>query len=301
MSNPPAARRLLTLLIIIASVLVIAVAFFAVQTQGFGYFVPPTGTPSPTSTIMMLTASVSAFETATPFQPMPTFTSTPTATPTSTPTETPTSTPWPTNTPRPPATAVAYPTNPPSDGLPATARVSGVSGVGQSHALSCESRTAVDWAAFYGVSIGEDTFQNSLPVSDNPDKGYVGNVDGGWGLIPPNDYGVHAEPVAAVLRSFGVSATASRGVSFTELRRQVASGNPVMVWVVGNVWGGSGVSYTASDGATTTVAYNEHTVMFVGYDETGVYIVDGYSTYWRSTATFKSSFAALGNMAITRP
>jgi uncharacterized protein YvpB len=120
-------------------------------------------------------------------------------------------------------------------------------------------------------------------------------------MIPPNDYGVHAEPVAATLREFGVSATASRGVSFTELRRQVANGNPVIVWVIGNVWAGSGVSYTALDGATTTVAYNEHVVMMVGYDETGVYIVDGYSTYWRSTATFKSSFAALGNMAVTRP
>lgn len=301
MAYPAAARRLLTILIIIAATLVIAVAFFAVRTQGFGYFSPPTGTPSPTSTIMMLTANLSAIETSTPFQPMPTYTSTPTATPTSTPTETPTSTPWPTNTSRPPATAIALPTNPPADGLPATARVSGVTGVGQSHTLSCEARTAVDWANFYGVSIGEDSFLNNLPLSDNPDKGFVGNVDGAWGQIPPNDYGVHAEPVAAVLRSFGVPATASRGISFTDIRRQIASGNPVIVWVVGSVWGASGVSYTASDGSTTTVAYNEHTVMVVGYDETGVTIVDGYNTYWRSTATFKSSFAALGNMAITRP
>ena len=296
----PKPRRLVLPLFAVSVLALVAVGFFAFRTQGFGFFITETPTYTPTSTIMRFGLDPLATQTITPFQPLPTDTPTPTATPTSTATSTSTPTPTstPTFTPIPP-TAKPYPTNPPEDGLPASFQISGVVGHGQSHNLSCESRTAVDWAAFYGVSISENSFQSALPTSDNPDKGFVGDVDGTQGMIPSNDYGVHAAPVAALLRDYGVSANANKGVSLSELRRQIASGNPVIVWVVGNVWSGSPVSYTASDGNTTTVAYNEHTVIMVGYDETGFYFIDGNYAYWRSNATFRSSFAALGNMAIT--
>lgn len=290
-------------------ILLAAGAFFTIQTQGFGYFVTLTPTITATSTIMYIGANSNATQTATAFQPLPTDTLTPTATFTPTPTETPTptatntplptNTPWPTNTPQPQPTAKPLPTNPAEEGLPASYQISGVVGHAQSHMLSCEARAAADWAAYYGVSISESTIQSALPVSDNPDAGFVGNVNGSWGQIPPNDYGVHAGPIASILSGNGVSANASKGVSLSELRRQIASGNPVLVWVVGAVWGGSPVSYTSSDGSTTTVAYYEHVVILTGYDETGFTIVDGYSTYWRSNASFASSFGALNNMAIT--
>lgn len=179
--------------------------------------------------------------------------------------------------------------------------VYGVVGRAQSRALSCESRTASDWAAFFGVSVSESTILSELPASDDPESGFVGSPDGGQGLLPPNSYGVHAEPVAAVLRSHGASASAVKGMSYFNLRSQIAAGKPVMVWVIGNVWGGSPVSYTASNGNTTTVARYEHTVIVVGYDAYGVTIVDGYMTYWRSTSAFLNSFSVLGNMAIYQP
>jgi uncharacterized protein YvpB len=282
--------------------LLAAGAFFTIRTQGFGYFITPTLTVTSTSTIMFVGADFGATQTATPFQPLPTDTSTPTATFTSTPTATPTATatntPVPTNTPLPQPTVKPLPTNIPEDGLPSSYQVSGLVGHAQSHTLSCEARAAADWAAFYGVSVSENTIQSALPSSDNPDVGFVGNVNGAEGQIPPNDYGVHANPIASVLSGYGVSANASKGVSLAELRRQIASGNPVIAWVVGNVWSGSPVSYTASDGSTTTVAYFEHVVILTGYDETGFNIVDGNYTYWRSNATFSSSFGALNNMAI---
>ena len=289
-------HRLLLISMIFTGLLLVTGAFFAIRTQGFGYFVTPTVTITPTSTIQYYGRNPKPTSSITPFQPMPTDTPTPTSTftPTATSTPTPTVTPWPTSTPIPPTSS-----NIMEDGLPTTYRITGITAHDQTHSLSCESRTAVDWAGFYGVSISENTFQAALPVSDNPEKGFVGNVNGTQGLIPPNDYGVHAEPVAALLRSYGVSATASKWISLSDLRRQITSGNPVIVWVVGNVQWGSPVAYTASDGSTTTVAYNEHTVMLVGYDESGFYFVDGSSTYWRSIATFTSSFGALNNMSIT--
>lgn len=240
----------------------------------------------------------------TPFQPLPTETPTPTNTPTPTPTLTPTATatitPLPTNTFKPTSTRVpATPTS--SDGLPIAFTVYGVVGHSQSQSLSCEARSASDWADYYGYSVSESDIQSSYASTDNPEIGFVGSPNGAEGQLPPNDYGVHAEPVAAILRGYGVSATAMKGLSYFQLRQQIASGNPVMVWVIGNVWNGSPVNYTSSDGTTTTVARYEHTVILIGYDAYGVTIIDGSMTYWRSKSDFLNSFSVLGNMAVIHP
>jgi uncharacterized protein YvpB len=237
----------------------------------------------------------------TPFQPLPTETPTPTSTPTSTPTLTPTATatntPLPTSTPRPAATRIpATPTS--SDGLPVEFIVYGVTGHSQSQSLSCEARSASDWADYYGFSVSESDIQSSYASTDNPETGFVGSPYGAEGQLPPNDYGVHAEPVASILRSYGVPATATKGLSYYQIREQIASGNPVIAWIIGNVWNGSPVSYTSSDGATTTVARYEHTVIVIGYDAYGVTVIDGSMTYWRSKSDFLNSFSVLGYMAV---
>lgn len=299
MDNSPGRSRWVLWLSIPFATLLTVVTLLAIRTSGFGYFITPTPTITPTSTISFYNENQREKATPTPFQPLPTITSTPTATPTNTPTAT--STPWPTNTPIPIPTSLPLPTNAPDGGQTGSVKISGVVSHPQTYNLSCEARSAVDWAAFYGVSISEDDFQSGLPLSDNPDKGFVGNVNGSWGYIPPNDYGVHAGPVAALLREYGVSATGTKGISLKSLREQIDAGNPVIVWVVGNVWEGAPTSYTASDGTTTTVAYLEHSVILVGYNETGYYFVDGGYSYWRSAESFEISFGALNNMAVIRP
>ena len=79
-----------------------------------------------------------------------------------------------------------------------------LSGVPQRHSLSCESRSACDLLAAYGMVIDEDEFFRGLPRSDNPDIGFVGDPDGPGGSLPPDGYGVHAGPVAARLREYGL-------------------------------------------------------------------------------------------------
>jgi len=238
----------------------------------------------------------------TPFQPLPTHTPTPTATPTNTPTPTSTPTSTATPTPLPTNTPLPIPTSTPiqytEDGLPASASISGLVGYAQSYSLTCESRSAVDWARYFGRSIKEMDFQADLPVSDNPETGFVGPIDGLTGQIPPYPYGVHAAPVASLLRDYGVTATAVRGYSFEKLKKQIANGNPVIAWVIGNVWYGEPIEYTTSDGSTVTVAHFEHTVIVIGYDAEGVTLVDNDLVYWRTTAAFLDSWAVLGNMAI---
>ena len=172
--------------------------------------------------------------------------------------------------------------------------------------LDCESRVAVDWARFYGRSIGETNFFYNLPRSDNPNVGFVGNVWGAWGQIPPNDYGVHAEPVAALLRYYGVSAYAHHNLSFETLKAEIASGNPVYVWIVGSTVDvyGQGLSfpayYLATDGQHSLVSPYEHVVIVVGYNEDTdmVTIKNEGLTYVRSFEKFLRSWSMMGNMAV---
>lgn len=185
--------------------------------------------------------------------------------------------------------------------LPASFIISGVTGQGQSRPLSCESRSAVDWAKFFGQTIGEIEFLNKLPSSDNPDVGFVGNVYGTWGQIPPNDYGVHAEPVAKLLRSqdYGLPAIAREGLTFDELRAEIANGRPVIVWIAGNVQRGAPEYYRAqSDQGISVVARYEHTVIAYGYDASNVWVQNGGNKVPIKIDQFLDSWSALGNMAV---
>ena len=164
--------------------------------------------------------------------------------------------------------------------LPSSAYVFGMSGQDQQLPLDCESRSAVDWAKHYGFTIDEFQFLYALPVSDDPEAGFVGNPDGVWGNIPPNDYGVHALPISLQLQEYGVPATSYRSFRWDDLRAEIASGNPAIVWIIGgssySLVNGIPYFYTASStGNTTIVAPYEHTVILVGYSPTDVTVLNG--------------------------
>jgi uncharacterized protein YvpB len=176
--------------------------------------------------------------------------------------------------------------------------VDGVVAHSQTLNLSCESRAAVDWAHFFGANISELEFQNKLPKTGNPETGFVGSPNGVWGQIPPLPYGVHAGPVATLLRAYGVHAVDYRRISWDDLKRELAAGRPAIVWVIGSVSDGKGTLYRAPDGSEVLVARFEHTVIIVGYTRDKVSIVDGAMRYTRSVDQFLSSWRVLGNQAI---
>lgn len=173
-------------------------------------------------------------------------------------------------------------------------------GRNQSLPLDCESRSAVDWARHFGVIIDELEFFKRLPVSDDPDVGFVGNVYGRWGQTPPNPYGVHAEPIAALLQQYKVNAIAKRGMTLDELRAELNANRTVIVWVIGSVASGRSFNYTASNGHTTLVAPYEHTVIVIGYTSTTFTFLDGGKIYSRSINTFQGSWSPLGNRAVVK-
>jgi uncharacterized protein YvpB len=183
--------------------------------------------------------------------------------------------------------------------LPATATVSGVVGHRQSLPLSCESRSAADWAAYFGVRIDELEFLGRLPASDDPDRGFVGDVHGAWGQVPPNAYGVHAGPVAKLLTAYGLQADGQRYLKWSSVQRELAAGRPVLVWVAGHVEPGhTSEVYVAADGRETVVARFEHTVIVVGYTADTVTIVDGAQLYTRQLSDFLDAWGVLRNMAV---
>ncbi len=199
-----------------------------------------------------------------------------------------------------PTPAYATPTATPTASLlPKEAEIRGLPRRGQMYPLSCEAHIAVTLAAWYGVSIPEKDFQARLPLSDNPELGFVGDMHGGWGQTPPHDYGVHASPVAALLQTYGVPAQAHKGMTWAQVQREIAAGRPVGVWVTGHVGHGTPVYYHTRDGSLVTVAPFEHTVIVIGYAGSEIIIQDGAGIYRRSLGDFLRSWSVLGNMAIT--
>jgi uncharacterized protein YvpB len=188
--------------------------------------------------------------------------------------------------------------------LPQSAYVSGMSGQSQYFNLDCESRSAVDWAKHFGKYIDELEFYYNLPQSfDDPEAGFVGNPTGTWGNIPPDDYGVHAPPVADLLRDYGLPATSYRSLKWDDIRSEIASGNPVIVWIIGdyssNLADGIPHLYIPpSTGNTTIVAPYEHTVIVVGYSPTEVTVLNGSRFISIPLEQFLDSWSVLQFMGI---
>lgn len=206
----------------------------------------------------------------------------------------PSSTLVPSSTPIPSFTPVPSPTP-----IPESVYLKGVNSFRQSYAISCESRTAVDWADYFGVQIYESDFQFGLPLSDNPNKGFVGNVHDPWGQVPPYSYGVHAAPVATLLKEeYGLPARAATNFSLENLKKEIASGQPVIAWVIGNMVGGIPSEYTDKEGEKVIVAAYEHTVIVTGYGKDHIRYLNNGKFYQVPVETFLNSWGVLGNMLV---
>lgn len=183
--------------------------------------------------------------------------------------------------------------------LPTYHHIYNIWGHRQYFAIGCEAATATDWAAFFGVVVNEFNFQYQLPQSDNPDLGFVGSVEGPWGQVPPYAYGVHAAPVAKVLREdYGLNAQGVKGFTLEELKAEIAANRPVIAWVVGNCVGGVPYEYTDSQGNTTIVAAYEHVVIVTGYTEDTIRYMNNGKFYDIPTEYFLNSWGILGNMVV---
>jgi len=249
----------------------------------------------------MLIPVIQSEQTATPFQPVP-FQA-PELVPPAESTALPSLEPTPELEPVPtemlkPAPTIAPETKPALTELPLTASVSGLYGTPMLYTLDCESQSAVDFARFFDVNIDELEFISRLPYSDDPEEGFVGAINGVMGQLPPSDYGVHAKPIAKLLREYGVKAKAVRSWDLDKIRNEIASGRPVIAWIVNLPFEIDSQDYTASNGNTTRVARFEHTWIITGYNMNVFTVVDSEWTYNVKISTFQERWDALGNQAI---
>ena len=218
----------------------------------------------------------------------------PTATVSITATLLPSSTPLPTRTVIPSLTPI-----PTATPIPDEHFITGIFGHRQYYAISCESSSAADWASFYGVQIYESDIQFSLPTSDNPEKGFVGDVNDPWGQTPPFSYGVHAAPIAKVLKEeFDLPAIAAKGFTLEEVKAELAADQPIIAWVIGNMVGGYPAEYSDKNGEKTIVAAYEHTVILTGYNEDHIRYLNNGRFYEVPNEVFLNSWGVLGNMVV---
>jgi uncharacterized protein YvpB len=187
----------------------------------------------------------------------------------------------------------------PAVGLPVEHFIWNIWGHRQYFAIGCEAAVARDWALFFGVEVHESNFQFQLPVSDNPDYGFVGSVTDPWGQVPPYSYGVHAFPVANLLRSgYGMNARGVKGFTLEQLKIEIAANRPVIAWVVGNMVGGVSYEYTDKQGRKVTVAAYEHVVIVTGYTQESIRYMNNGKFYDIPTRYFENSWQILGNMVV---
>jgi len=167
----------------------------------------------------------------------------------------------------------------------------------QKRSLSCEASAAAMAAQFFGLNVEEEAILGALPLHDNPNLGFRGNVDGPYGGIV--DYGVYAEPIRQVLLQIGLEAETLVG-STNEIRAYIRQGRPVIVWITYNLQVGWPTRVTTSDGQTVTMVPYEHAVLVTGYNRDGLWVNDPYSGVqsFYPEQDFLRSFAYLGNMGL---
>ncbi len=214
----------------------------------------------------------------------------------------------PSATPLPP-TPAASPTmtvTPPAPGLSATSTpdipkeyyIRSISGHKQYFSLGCEAAAAKDWANYFGKDFNEFEFQYRLPLSDNPDYGFVGDVNAPWGQVPPYGYGVHAGPVAELLNQYGIPARAYKGYTLEKIIAKLSVDKPVIAWVIGNIVGGVPYEYMDKEGRKVTVAAYEHVVIITGYNELKLRYMTNGKFFEVPKDVFLNSWGVLGNMVV---
>lgn len=141
----------------------------------------------------------------------------------------------------------------------------------QEHSLSCEIAALKMVLNFYDIKVSENDLLKNLPfdekgprLKDNtwgdPDKGFVGNIDG---AIPNDGYGVYEKPIADLAEKFGRKAKIFDKPALSDVLAEVAAGHPVIAW--GTLSSGKDISWKTKDGKFVKAIYGEHTRVIIGY------------------------------------
>ncbi len=160
-----------------------------------------------------------------------------------------------------------------------------------------EAQSASDLAAHFGFAVTPLEIMAEIPLTDNPNTGYVGHYDDKPSL-PPETYGVYQTPLAEALVKLNIPAHGFEGQTTDDLKEFLRSGYPVICWVIGHTAPGEGIDYTSEDGENTVVAHQMNTVTVTGFDHNGFSIWDNGVNYTRTEIDFNTSWKVLGHRAL---
>ncbi len=179
---------------------------------------------------------------------------------------------------------------------PSKRMLSGVPPTAQRWSLSCEYAATSAATAYFGNRVTQQMLRDEIGTDANPHKGFRGDITGAWG--DTTDYGVYAEPIAAVLQAHGFHATVFYGDA-ERLRGEIAADHPVVVWIVGDYTSQERTTLNDDDGEYILVPH-EHTVTVFGYDANGVWVIDpsDTSSTYVAWATFDRGWSQLDRMAL---
>lgn len=138
----------------------------------------------------------------------------------------------------------------------------------QEHALSCEAAALKMALAFRGIEVSEaelmhqvgfDPTEEQEGVWGDPQKAFVGNIDG---KMMKDGYGVYWYPIARVANEYRYT-VAFEGMTVDALAAELQNGNPVIIW--GHLLSGKEYFWKTQDGRDIKAILGEHTKFVIGY------------------------------------
>lgn len=179
----------------------------------------------------------------------------------------------------------------------------------QEHALSCEVAALKMALGFYNVAVTEtelindlkfDTMdsRNEFNIWGDPDKGFVGNIDG---KIPNEGYGVYEQLILDLALQYR-DAKKMENPQLVDVLKEVESGHPVIVW--GSLSTGKDISWFTVEGKYIKAVHGEHTRVVIGFSGTPektkyILLMDPvYGKVIMSKNRFLKDWALLDNKAV---
>jgi len=180
---------------------------------------------------------------------------------------------------------------------PAKHMLSGMPPTGQLWNLSCEYAATSAATAYFGNRVSQQMLRTEIDTDTNPHKGFRGNISGLWGGT--TNYGIYAEPIAAVLQRHGFGSTYVFYGGTDTLRAEIAADHPVVVWVTGDFTVQWRITVQDTD-STFALIPREHAVTVYGYDDDGVWVMDpsDVTQYHVGWGLFDRAWAQFDHMAL---
>lgn len=178
----------------------------------------------------------------------------------------------------------------------------------QEHALSCEAAALHAALTARGVPVTESGLIAAIGFDPTPKRGgewgdpnvaFVGNING---RQPQTGYGVYWDPVARVANRYR-RAEAETGRTVAYLARQIADGNPVVVW--GFIRGGQPYSWRTPGGRIVEAVVGEHARVAIGFSgtvefPTGFFLMDPtYGEIYMDRVAFDRNWSSLDRGMVT--